>query len=152
MAGQKKESAGSRDRSTGFSEDERKAMKERAQETKAASRRSKAADDEAAVLGKIGEMSKADKAIAARLHEIVTETAPDLKPKLWYGMPAYAREGKVVCFFQNRDKFKTRYATLGFSDEARLDDGSMWPASYALTELSSADERRVAELIKRAMP
>ncbi len=121
----------------GFTAEERQAMKEHAQELKASARRSprKAkADGESDVLAKIAEMSDPDRVLAQRLHEIIRSTAPDLAPKLWYGMPAYARDGKVVCFFQSAQKFKTRYATLGFSDQAKLDEGTMWPTTYALTE------------------
>ncbi|MEU3844821.1 DUF1801 domain-containing protein [Streptomyces sp. NPDC028635] len=130
-------------------------MKERAKEVKASARRSskaaKAAEDEAAVLAKIAEMQDSDRVMAERVHAVVKESAPQLAPKLWYGMPAYALDGKVVCFFQSAEKFKSRYATFGFSDQAKLDDGSMWPASYALTGLSAADEARLAELVKRAV-
>ncbi|ALV42250.1 hypothetical protein AU252_14765 [Pseudarthrobacter sulfonivorans] len=138
----------------GFDADERAAMKERAQELKSASRngaRAAKPDGESDVLGKIAEMSDPDRAIAERLHAIITDNAPELAPKTWYGMPAYAKDGKVVCFFQPADKFKARYATLGFSDPANLDDGNMWPTSYALTKLTSADEARIAELVKKAV-
>ncbi|MGW4386876.1 iron chaperone [Streptomyces sp. NPDC004685] len=137
----------------GFTEEERGAMKERAKELKASSRRgSRAAkaDGDSEVRAKIAEMPEADRAIAERIHDIVRTSAPDLAPKLWYGMPAYARDGKVVCFFQSAQKFKSRYATLGFSDLARLDDGTMWPSAYALTELNADDEARIGELVKRA--
>ena len=137
--------------SAGFTADEKAAMRERAKEQKAAARRG--ADDAAAlqdVLAKIAEMPGADRAIAERVHALITKTAPGLSPRTWYGQPAYARDGKVVCFFQAAAKFKTRYSTLGFSDEARLDDGAMWPTSYALIELTAADEQRIAELVKRA--
>ncbi|MGY1577501.1 iron chaperone [Streptomyces sp. MN13] len=130
-------------------------MKERAKEMKASARRGsradKAAEDEAAVLAKIAEMEEADRTMAERLHAVVTASAPDLRPKLWYGMPAYAKDGKVVCFFQSAQKFKSRYATLGFSDQANLDDGAMWPVSYALRELTAADEARIGALVKRAV-
>ncbi|WP_104060463.1 iron chaperone [Arthrobacter sp. 4R501] len=138
----------------GFDADERAAMKERAQELKAASRKGARAakpDGESDVLGKIAEMSDPDRAIAERLHAIITDNAPELAPKTWYGMPAYAKDGKVVCFFQPADKFKARYATLGFSDPANLDDGNMWPTSYALTKLTAADEARIVELVKKAV-
>ncbi|GAA3907141.1 hypothetical protein GCM10022244_16510 [Streptomyces gulbargensis] len=142
----------------GFTEEEREAMKERAKELKASSRRTsrtsradKAAEAEADVLAKIAEMPDADRVLAERVHALVKENAPELAPKLWYGMPAYARDGKVVCFFQSAQKFKTRYATLGFSDLARLDDGAMWPAAYALTRLTPADEARIAELVRKAV-
>jgi uncharacterized protein YdhG (YjbR/CyaY superfamily) len=136
----------------GFSADEKAAMRERAKEQKAAARRG--ADDAAAlqdVLAKIAEMPEADRVIAERVHALITKTAPGLSPRTWYGQPAYAKDGKVVCFFQAAAKFKTRYSTLGFSDEARLDDGAMWPTSYALIELTSADEARIEQLIKRAV-
>ena len=123
-------------------------MRERAQELKAEARK---ADGERDVLAKIAEMPKSDGAIAERLHAIVKATAPDLSPKTWYGMPAYARNGKVVCFFQSAQKFKTRYATFGFSDQANLDEGAMWPTSFALKELTAADEARIVALVKRAV-
>jgi uncharacterized protein YdhG (YjbR/CyaY superfamily) len=138
----------------GFTEEERAAMKERARELKAEGRRGSRkgkADGEADLLAKIAEMPPADRALAERLHAIVTATAPQLAPKTWYGMPAYARDGKVVLFFQSAHKFKSRYATLGFSDEARLDDGAMWPTSFALTELTAAEEERVVALVARAV-
>ena len=136
----------------GFTEDERAAMKERARELKAEARASKdRAAGESDVLAKIAEMRGPDRAMAERLHAIITATAPALSPKTWYGMPAYAKDGKVVCFFQSAEKFKSRYATLGFSDEANLDEGAMWPTSFALKELTAADEARIAALVKRAM-
>ncbi|MEU6894689.1 DUF1801 domain-containing protein [Streptomyces sp. NPDC046557] len=139
----------------GFTAEERAAMKEHAQDRKkAATRRGSRAETEAAaerdVLAKIAEMPEVDRVLAERIHAIVKAVAPDLKPKLWYGMPAYARDGKVVCHFQSAQKFKSRYATLGFSDQAALDDGAMWPTVYALTELSAADEQRIAALVKKA--
>ncbi|WP_329578954.1 iron chaperone [Streptomyces sp. NBC_01361] len=137
----------------GFTEEERGAMKERAKELKASSRRGSRtakADGDSEVRAKIAEMPEADRALAERIHDIVRTSAPDLAPKLWYGMPAYARDGKVVCFFQSAQKFKSRYATLGFSDLAKLDDGTMWPSAYALTELTPDDEARIGGLIKRA--
>ena len=140
--------------SVGFADDERAAMKERAQELKAASRRgprADKADGESEVLAKIAEMPEPDRAMAERLHAIIKASAPDLSPRTWYGMPAYARDGNVVCFFQSADKFKARYATLGFSDKAHLDDGAMWPNSYALTELTAADEARIGALVKKAV-
>jgi uncharacterized protein YdhG (YjbR/CyaY superfamily) len=141
--------------SQGFTEEERAAMKERAKEVKASARRGsradKAAEDEAAVLARIAEMGESDRAMAERLHAVVKASAPDLRPKLWYGMPAYAKDGKVVCFFQSAQKFKTRYATLGFSDLANLDDGAMWATSYALRELTAADEARIGALVKQAV-
>jgi len=136
----------------GFTEEERGAMKERAKELKASARRgAKAAEEEADVLAKIAEMEEPDRVMAERLHAVVKASAPELSPKTWYGMPAYARDGKVVCFFQSAQKFKTRYATLGFSDEANLDDGNMWPNAYALTKMTAADEKKIAELIKNAV-
>ncbi|MER5929537.1 DUF1801 domain-containing protein [Streptomyces sp. NPDC002054] len=137
----------------GFTDEERGAMKERAQELKTAARRgprAAKADAEGDVLAKIAEMPEADRILAERLHTIVKAAAPDLAPKLWYGMPAYARNGKVVCFFQSAQKFKTRYATLGFSDLAALDEGTLWPTSYALTELTATAEARIAALIEKA--
>jgi uncharacterized protein YdhG (YjbR/CyaY superfamily) len=135
-----------------FSEDERAAMRERAQELKAEARRGK--DREAGerdLLEKIAEMQGTDRAMAKRLHAIVKANAPDLEPKTWYGMPAYAKDGKVVCFFQGAEKFKARYATVGFSDEANLDKGSMWPTSFALKELTAAEEAKIAALVKKAV-
>jgi uncharacterized protein YdhG (YjbR/CyaY superfamily) len=129
-------------------------MKERAQELKAAARRSprgKKADEESAVLAKIAEMPKPDRAMAERLHAVIKASAPALSPKLWYGMPAYAKDGKVVCFFQSAQKFKTRYATFGFNDTANLDEGAMWPTAFALTELTAADEARIGALVKKAV-
>jgi uncharacterized protein YdhG (YjbR/CyaY superfamily) len=123
-------------------------MKERAQELKAAKNREEAERD---VLAKIAEMPKADRVLAERIHAIVTDVAPDLSPRTWYGMPAYAKDGKVLCFFQPARKFKTRYATLGFNDAAALDDGAMWPVAYALTELTAADEARIGALVKKAV-
>ena len=143
--------AGARDEDvTGFTEEERAAMKERAAETKAAARRGAKADGTADVLAKIAEMPDKDRAMAERIHAIVKASAPELAPKTWYGMPAYARNGKVVCFFQTADKFGARYATLGFSDQANLDDGAMWPTSFALKELTEAAEAKIAALIKQA--
>ena len=135
----------------GFTEDERAAMKERAKELKKGTRGKKQADEEGALLAKIAEMPPADRVMAERIHAVITENAPVLKPKLWYGMPAYAKDGKVVCFFQAADKFKSRYATFGFNDVANLDDGTMWPTAFALAELTAADEKRVAELVRRAV-
>jgi uncharacterized protein YdhG (YjbR/CyaY superfamily) len=135
-----------------FTDEERAAMRERAREVKAAARGgSGKADGEAAVLAKIAEMPEADRIMAERLHAIVMESAPELSPRTWYGMPAYARDGKVVCFFQSGHKFKTRYATLGFSDEANLDEGEIWPTAFALKELTSADEARIGALVKKAV-
>jgi uncharacterized protein YdhG (YjbR/CyaY superfamily) len=134
----------------GFTDEERGAMKQRARELKAAARRGATADEESAVLEKIAEMGDADRAMAERLHAIIKSSAPALTPRLWYGMPAYAKGGKVVCFFQPAKKFKSRYATFGFNDPANLDDGTMWPTAFALTELTADDEARIAELVQRA--
>ena len=125
-------------------------MKERAQELKAEARADKA-DGESAVLAKIAEMPEPDRAMAERLHAIIKASAPALSPKTWYGMPAYAKDGKVVCFFQSAQKFKSRYATFGFSDEANLDEGAMWPTSFALKELTAAEEARIGALVKKAV-
>jgi uncharacterized protein YdhG (YjbR/CyaY superfamily) len=138
---------------TGLTDDERAAMKDRTQELKAEARRSRRGDkaaDESAVLAKIAEMSEPDRVMGERLHAIIKASAPALSPKLWYGMPAYAKDGKIVCFFQPAQKFKSRYATFGFNDDANLDDGAMWPTSFALTELTAADEARIAALVKKA--
>ena len=138
----------------GFTDEERAAMKERVQEQKAAARRGPRAgkaDGESDVLAKIAEMPEPDRVMAERLHAIIKAIAPDLSPRTWYGMPAYAKDGNVVCFFQDAAKFKARYATLGFSDNAHLDDGAMWPNSYALTEMTAADEARIVELVKKAV-
>ncbi len=132
-----------------FTAAERDAMKERAREVKAAKGRA-AKDEEPAVLAKIAELPQPDRDLAERVHRIIRASAPGLAPKLWYGMPAYARDGKVVCFFQAAAKFKARYATLGFNDEARLDNGTMWPTAYAVTDLTGADEARIGELVRRA--
>ena len=132
----------------GFTDEERAAMKERARELKADARR---ADGEGEVLAKIAEMRAPDRAMAKRLHAIVKASAPDLSPRTWYGMPAYAKDGKVVCFFQSAQKFKTRYATFGFSDKANLDEGAMWPTAFALKELTAADEARIGALVKKAV-
>lgn len=138
----------------GFTDEERAAMKEHAKELKASARRGtraeKAAEEEAAVVAKIAEMVDSDRVMAERIHVVVKASAPDLAPKLWYGMPAYAKDGKVVCFFQSAQKFNSRYATFGFSDQANLDDGAMWPTSYALRELSATDEARIGALVKQA--
>ncbi len=138
--------------SDGWTDEERAAMKERAKELKAEARADKdKADGESAVLAKIAEMPKSDRVMAERIHAIVRASAPGLSPKTWYGMPAYAKDGKVVCFFQAADKFKARYATLGFSDEANVDEGAMWPTAFALTELTAADEARIGALVKKAV-
>jgi uncharacterized protein YdhG (YjbR/CyaY superfamily) len=141
-------STAAREKRQGFTDEERAAMKERAQELKAEGRR---ADGERAVLAKIAEMPQPDRALAERLHAIVKASAPDLLPKTWYGMPAYAKDGKVVCFFQSADKFKSRYATLGFNDAANLDEGAMWPTSFALKELTAAEEAKIVALVKKAV-
>ena len=139
-------------KSSGFSDEERAAMKARAQELKAEARANKnKADGERDLLAAIAGMKGPDRALAKRLHEIVTATAPDLWPRTWYGMPAYAKDGKVLCFFQSAQKFNSRYATFGFSDEANLDKGAMWPTSFALTELTAADEAKIAALVKKAV-
>ena len=140
--------------SEGFTAEERAAMKERAQELKAAARRGPRADKtdgESDVLAKIAEMPEPDRAMAERLHAIIKASAPVLSPRTWYGMPAYARDGNVVCFFQSADKFKARYATLGFSDKANLDEGAMWPTSFALKELTATEEARIGALVKKAV-
>jgi uncharacterized protein YdhG (YjbR/CyaY superfamily) len=141
-------SSATKKKAAGFTAEEREAMKERAQELKAEAR---GADGEKAVLAKIAEMPKADRDMAKRLHKIVKASAPELSPKTWYGMPAYAKEGKVVCFYQSAHRFKSRYGTFGFSDKANLDDGAMWPTSFALKELTAADEARIAKLVKQAV-
>ena len=140
-------------KSKAFTDEERDAMVARAREVKAETRRGPRAkvDGESDVLAKIAEMPESDRVIAERLHAIITATAPVLAPKTWYGMPAYARDGKVVCFFTAADKFKSRYATLGFNDSANLDDGAMWPTSFALKELTPATEARIAALVKQAV-
>ena len=135
-------------KSEGFTAEERAAMKERARELKAEAQR---ADGERAVLAKIAEMPEPDRAMAERLHEIVKASAPELSPKTWYGMPAYAKDGKVVCFFQSAKKFDARYATLGFNDKANLDEGAMWATSFALKELGATEEAKISALVKRAV-
>jgi uncharacterized protein YdhG (YjbR/CyaY superfamily) len=140
--------------SSGFTDEERAAMKEHAQELKAAARRgprASVAAGESDVLAKIAEMQERDRAMAERLHAIVKASAPALSPRTWYGMPAYARDGKVLCFFQPAQKFKSRYATLGFSDEANLDDGAMWPTTYALAEMTAEVEARIGALLGKAV-
>jgi uncharacterized protein YdhG (YjbR/CyaY superfamily) len=134
--------------SQGFSDFEKDAMKERAQELKAAASK---ADGEKAVLEKIAEMSEPDRSMAKRLHAVIKDTAPGLSPKTWYGMPAYAKDDKVVCFFQSAQKFKTRYSTFGFSDVAKLDEGNLWPVGYALKELTPVDEEKIIALVKKAI-
>jgi uncharacterized protein YdhG (YjbR/CyaY superfamily) len=146
-------------RSTGkaskaFTAEERAAMRERAQEQKAAARRGPRAgkaDGESDVLAKIAEMPKSDRVMAERLHAVIKASAPALSPRTWYGMPAYAKDGKVVCFFQSAQKFKSRYATFGFSDQANLDKGAMWPTSFALKELTAAEEKKIGALVKKAV-
>ena len=134
--------------STGFSAEERAAMRERARELKAEAQK---ADGEKALLAKIDEMQGSDRAMATRVHAIVTATAPSLSPKTWYGMPAYAKDGKILCFFQSAEKFDSRYATFGFTDEATLDQGPMWPTSFALKELTAAEEKKIVALVKKAV-
>ena len=142
-----KRTTATRKTSPALTAEERAAMKELVQERKAAAR---GEDGESAVLAKIAEMPEPDRAMAERLHAIVKASAPSLSPKTWYGMPAYAKDGKVVCFFQSAAKFKARYATFGFSDKADLDDGNMWPTSFALKQLTSAEEKKIARLVKKA--
>jgi uncharacterized protein YdhG (YjbR/CyaY superfamily) len=140
-------------KSTGFSDEEKAAMQERTQELKARRGGSPTAkvDGESAVLSKIDEMLEPDRSMARRLHDLIKTTAPELTPRLWYGMPAYAKDGTVVCFFQSAQKFKTRYSTLGFSDKARLDDGLMWPSAFALQKLTPSEEVRIAALVRKAV-
>jgi uncharacterized protein YdhG (YjbR/CyaY superfamily) len=141
-------------KSRGFTDDERAAMKERAQELKAQARRTPRADKadaESAVLAKITEMPQPDRTMGERLHAIIKASAPALSPKLWYGMPAYAKDGKVLCFFQSAKKFNSRYATFSFNDEANLDEGAMWPTSFALKELTATEEAKISALVKRAV-
>ena len=138
--------------SEGFTDEERAAMKERSKELKAAARAKKdKADGESDVLAKIAEMSEPDRAMAERLHAIMKASAPTLSPKTWYGMPAYAKDGRVVCFFQGAGKFKTRYATFGFNDTANLDEGALWPVAFALKELTAAEEARIVALVQKAV-
>ena len=139
---------------TGFTDEERAAMKERVQELKVQARRGRLgqkAHGEGDVLAKIAEMPEPDRAMGERLHAIITASAPSLSPRLWYGMPAYAKDDNVVCFFQSAQKFKTRYATLGFSDKANLDEGAMWPTAFALKELTATEEARIGALVKKAV-
>jgi uncharacterized protein YdhG (YjbR/CyaY superfamily) len=141
-------------KSEGFTDAEREAMKERAKEVKAEARRGSRAgkeDGESALLAKIAEMPEPDRTLGKRLHAIVKASAPALSAKTWYGMPAYAKDGKVVCFFQSANKFKSRYATLGFSDQANLDEGNLWPTSFAVKELTAAEEAKIAALVKKAV-
>ncbi len=148
MVTEKPARSAARKASTGLTAGERAAMRETIQERKAAAR---GANDETALLAKIAEMPEPDRAMATRAHAIVTASAPGLSPKTWYGMPAYAKDDKVVCFFQSGQKFKSRYATLGFQDAARLDDGHMWPTAFALKGLTAADEAKIAALVKKAV-
>ncbi len=141
----KKDTQKAAKRFKGFTDEERVAMKERAQELK------DTADGDSAVLAKIAQMREPDRAMGKRLHAIIKASAPVLSPRLWYGMPAYARDGKVVCFFQSAQKFKTRYATFGFSDKANLDDGALWPVAFALRELTATEEARISALVKKAV-
>ena len=136
----------------GFTDEERGAMKERAKELKAEARANKdKAEGESDVLAKIAEMPEPERAMAKRLHELITASAPVLSPRLWYGMPAYTKDGKIVCFFQSAQKFDTRYATLGFNDTANLDEGAMWPTAFALRELTAAEEEKIGALVKKAV-
>jgi hypothetical protein len=140
--------------SVGFSDEERAAMKDHAEELKAAARRGSGAtkaDGESDLLAKVAGMTEPDRGMAERLHALIMDSAPSLTPKTWYGMPAYAKDGNIVCFFQPAQKFKSRFAMLGFSDKANLDDGTMWPVYYALTKLTAADEARIAALVKQAV-
>ena len=147
-----KSTAAKGETSDGFTDEERAAIQERAKEAKASSRRGSKADGESDVLAKIAEMPEADRVMAERLHVIVKASAPALAPRTWYGMPAYAnQDGKVVCFFQSGAKFKTRYSTFGFQDPACLDDGNMWPVSFAVTRITAAEEARIAALLKQAL-
>jgi uncharacterized protein YdhG (YjbR/CyaY superfamily) len=147
--GSTKSKAASTTKSKGFTDEERAAMKERAQELKAEARR---ADGEKALLAKVAEMPEPDRAMAERLHAIVKASAPGLSPKTWYGMPAYAnKDGKVVCYFTAASKFKSRYATFGFNDDANLDEGAMWPTSFALKKLTAAEEKKIGALVKKAV-
>jgi uncharacterized protein YdhG (YjbR/CyaY superfamily) len=140
-----------RTRSGGFTDEERGAMKERARELKAEARANKdRAEGERAVLESIAAMNGSDRTMAKRLHEIVKASAPELSPKTWYGMPAYAKDGKVVCFFQSAEKFKSRYATFGFNDAANLDEGTLWPTAFALKDLTAADEKMIGALVRRS--
>jgi uncharacterized protein YdhG (YjbR/CyaY superfamily) len=149
-----KSTTATKKRYEGFTDEEKAAMQDRVQEMKVGARRgphAHQADGESEVLAKIGEMPKSDRALAERIHAIIKASAPALSPRLWYGMPAYAKDGKVVCHFQAAQKFKTRYATFGFSDAANLDEGNMWPNAYALTKLTAADEARIGALVKKAL-
>jgi hypothetical protein len=150
--GSARSAAASSKKPKGFTDDEQAAMQERAKELKAEARANKSrAEGESDVLAKIAELPEPERAMAERLHALITASAPALAPKTWYGMPAYARDGKVVCFFQSAQKFNTRYATLGFSDAANLDDGAMWPTAFALKELTAVEEERIGALVKQAV-
>jgi uncharacterized protein YdhG (YjbR/CyaY superfamily) len=139
-------------KSKGFTDEDKAAMKERAKELKAEERTNKKREEgEKDLLEKVAEMTEPDRSMAERVHEIITTNAPDLWPKTWYGMPAYAQDGKVVCFFQSAEKFNARYATLGFNDTANLDEGAMWPTAFALKEVNAAEEKRIAALVKKAV-
>ena len=154
MAEKKPAKKGAQKSAKGFTAEERAAMRERAQELKAAERRGPRggkADGESDVLAKIAAMPAPDRAMGERLHAIIKASAPDLSPRLWYGMPAYAKDGKVVCFFRPAHKFKDRYATFGFNDKAKLDEGAMWPTAFALTKLTAADEAKIGALVKKAV-
>jgi uncharacterized protein YdhG (YjbR/CyaY superfamily) len=148
-----RKAAATGEKAKGFTAEERAAMKERARELKAEERRQRSREEgERDLLAKVAEMPRADRAMAKRIHAIVTASAPELSPKTWYGMPAYANEdGKVVCYFTSADKFKSRYATFGFNDDANLDQGAMWPTSFALTKMTAAEEKRIAALVKKAV-
>ena len=149
-----KSTTATRKRYEGFTDEERAAMKDRVQEQKVSARRGPRADQadaESDVLAKIAEMAETDRTLGERLHAVIKASVPALSPRLWYGMPAYAKNGKIVCHFQSAQKFKTRYATLGFSDEAHLDEGAMWPTAFALTKLTAADEERIVALVKKAV-
>ena len=149
-----KNTTAKRETPAGFTDEERAAMKERARELKSAARRGKGAkkdEGESDVLAKIAEMPEPDRGMAERLHALIRASVPDLAPRTWYGMPAYAKDGKVVCFFQSAQKFKTRYATFGFSDKATLDEGAMWPTAFALKELTAASEKRIVALVEQAV-
>jgi len=148
MAERKPARKGTRKAAEGFTPEERAAMSERARELKAEKNKAEAESD---LLAKIAEMPKRDRVMAERLHAIVTDTAPELSPRTWYGMPAYAKDGKIVCFFQSAAKFKSRYATFGFNDTANLDAGAMWPTSFALKELTDAEERKIRALVRKAV-
>jgi uncharacterized protein YdhG (YjbR/CyaY superfamily) len=152
MAERKPAKKGSQTSAEGFTDEERAAMKERAKELKAEARANKSkADGERDVLAKIAEMPEPDRAMAERVHAIVKASAPALSPRTWYGMPAYAKDGKIVCFFQSADKFKARYATFGFNDTANLDDGAMWPTSFALKAMTAKEEAKIGALVKKAV-